>query len=67
MTMSDAERREKEELLQTLKLVHQTHNELADLGIILYCGMTEDEYLSYRLEIMAQIATLENELNPENE
>ena len=65
--MSDAERQEKEELIFLLKLVHKTHNELADQGIILYGGMTEDEYLNYRLEIMAQIATLENELNPENE
>jgi hypothetical protein len=65
--MSDSERQEKEELLQTLKLVHQTHNELADRGIILYGGMSEDEYLTYRLEIMAQIAALEKELNPKNE
>lgn len=64
--MSGAERREKEELLQTLKLVYQMHNELADQGIILYGGMSEDEYLNYRLEIMAQIDALEKELNLKN-
>ncbi len=65
--MSDSERLEKEELLKTLKLVHQTHNELADQGIILYGGMTQEEYLSYRLDIMAQIAEVQKELKSEND
>jgi len=64
--MSDAERQEKEELIFLLKLVHKTHNELADQGIYLY-GMTPDESVEYRLEIMVQVAELQKELDAEND
>jgi len=64
--MSDSERQEIEELIADLKLVHKTHNELANQGIILY-GMTEEDYLNYRLDIMAQIAELQKRVDFEND
>lgn len=64
--MSDSERQAKEELISLLKLVHKTHQQLADRGVRLY-GMTPDESLDYRLDIMAQIAELQKELDAEND
>ncbi len=61
---SDAEKQEIQSEIEYLKFILNFHNEEADNGNLLY-GMTEDELLNHRLDVMEKIVELEQILKEE--
>jgi hypothetical protein len=61
---SDAEKREIKSEIEYLKFILTFHNEEAEKGNLLY-GMTEDESLNHRLDVMEKIVELEQMLKEE--
>jgi hypothetical protein len=61
---SDAEKQEIKSEIEYLKFILTFHNEEAEKGNLLY-GMTEDESLNHRLDVMEKIVELEQMLKEE--
>ena len=61
---SDAEKQEIQSEIEYLKFILHFHNEEADKSNLLY-GMTEDESLNHRLDVMEKIIESEQMLKEE--